>query len=506
MIPLPTKHLSLLKNWSQWAVAIAVASSLQHSLPVLAKGVTTVQLSNQATYTYTDSITQQTFQGASVSVSNSIERLVDPFGHIRGCAGEVLSSYEGFSVGVYETNPGDPTGASLSGLVSLTKTELPDIVNNSIPAGIAPNSENNNPFFFSNSDEGTYNFLLNPARGQLDVGKAYILVINPPENGGYNQRRIRLTITARTSNTVSYTATSLDGKPISSTDNRSSVTETINIQNAEGAGLVLALLDIDIDVCQSQGVQIIKTGDRAAAEPGDTVIYRLSIKNLATAAIDNLVITDTLPAGFNFLPDSVRAEIANQSVAVTTNRNGSTVTFQPNVSLPPQSDNQNAVLNIAYAAVLTPDAVRGTGLNSAVVSGDRIDNRQGVKDGPATHRLRIRSGILSDCGTIIGRVFVDKNFDGEQQRGEPGVPNAVVFMDDGNRITTDPNGLFSVSNVISGYRTGVLDLTSVSGYTFAPNLYVKERNSQSRLVHLEPGGLVRMNFAVTPASSETKTP
>ncbi|HEY9748147.1 MAG TPA: hypothetical protein V6C63_05695, partial [Allocoleopsis sp.] len=118
--------------------------------------------------------------------------------------------------------------------------------------------------------------------------------------------------------------------------------------------------------------------------------------------------------------------------------------------------------------------------------------------------LRIRSGILSDCGTIIGRVFVDKNFDGEQQRGEPGVPNAVVFMDDGNRITTDPNGLFSVSNVISGYRTGVLDLTSVSGYTFAPNLYVKERNSQSRLVHLEPGGLVRMNFAVTPSSSETK--
>lgn len=504
MIPLPTKYIFSLKNWSQWVVAIAVASSLQHPLPVLAKGFSTTQLSNQATYTYTDAVTQQTFQGNSVPVSTSVDRLVDPFGRIRGCAGEMLSSYDGFSLGIYETNPSDPTGASLHGLVSLTKTELPDIANNGIPAGIAPNSENNNPFFFTDSDAGTYNFLLDPKRGQIDVGKAYILVISPPENTGYSQRRIRITITARTKETVSYTATTLDGKPISSTDNRSSVTETINIQNAEGAGLVLALLDVDVDICQSQGVQIIKTGDRAAAEPGDTVIYRLSIRNLATAAIDNVVITDTLPVGFNFRPDSVRAEIANQPVAVTTNRNGSTVTFQPNVSLPPSADNQSAVLNIAYAAVLTPDAVRGTGLNSAVVSGDRVDNRQGVKDGPATHRLRIRSGILSDCGTIIGRVFVDKNFDGEQQRGEPGVPNAVVFMDDGNRITTDPNGLFSVSNVISGYRTGVLDLTSVSGYTFAPNLYVKERNSQSRLVHLEPGGLVRMNFAVTPASSEAK--
>ena len=506
MVQFPTQYISSLKNWSQWAVTIAVASSLQHPLPVLAKGFTTTQLTNQATYSYTDSVTQQTFQGASASVGTSIERLVDPFGRIRGCAGEVLSSYEGFSVGVYETNPSDPTGASLSGLVPLTKTELPDIADNSIPAGIAPNSENNNPFFFTNSDEGTYNFLLDPKRGQLDVGKAYILVINPSEDGGYSQRRIRLTITARTNNTVSYTATSLDGKSISSTDNRSSVTETINIQNAEVTGLVLALLDVDVDICQSQGVQIIKTGDRAAAEPGDTVIYRLSIKNLATAAIDNVVITDTLPVGFNFRPDSVRAEIANQSVAITTSQNGSTVTFQPNVSLPPQADNQSAVLNIAYAAVLTPDAVRGTGLNSAIVSGDRVDNRQGVKDGPATHRLRIRSGILSDCGTIIGRVFVDKNFDGEQQRGEHGVPNAVVFMDDGNRITTDPNGLFSVSNVISGYRTGVLDLTSISGYTLASNSYIKERNSPSRLVHLEPGGLVRMNFAVTPAASETKAP
>jgi hypothetical protein len=125
-----------------------------------------------------------------------------------------------------------------------------------------------------------------------------------------------------------------------------------------------------------------------------------------------------------------------------------------------------------------------------------------VKDGPAVHRLRIRSGIVSDCGTIIGRVFVDKNFDGEQQPGEPGVPNAVVFMEDGNRITTDANGLFSVANVLPGYRTGVLDLSSTPGYTFAPNQYFSERNSQSRLVHLEPGGLVRMNFAVTPTSRE----
>jgi hypothetical protein len=80
-------------------------------------------------------------------------------------------------------------------------------------------------------------------------------------------------------------------------------------------------------------------------------------------------------------------------------------------------------------------------------------------------------------------------------------------MDDGNRIVTDANGLYSLSSVLSGSRTLALDLTSVPGYTLAPNLYFIERNSQSRLVRLAPGALGRVNFAVTPAArgiSDTK--
>jgi hypothetical protein len=102
----------------------------------------------------------------------------------------------------------------------------------------------------------------------------------------------------------------------------------------------------------------------------------------------------------------------------------------------------------------------------------------------------------------LGRVFVDKNFDGEQQPGEPGVANAVILLDDGNRITTDNQGLYHIANVLAGSRTGVLDQTSVPGFTLAPNNKLIERNSQSRLVKLSPGGLARMNFAVTPAAKE----
>ncbi|MBD1908600.1 DUF11 domain-containing protein [Funiculus sociatus GB2-A5] len=238
-------------------------------------------------------------------------------------------------------------------------------------------------------------------------------------------------------------------------------------------------------------LELIKTGDRAAAEPGDTVIYRLALKNTGTAAASNIVITDKLPVGLQYLPKALQGSLSTGTSttpvtlqpASTSNR---TITFiYPRLA-------PNETLNIVYAAVVTPDAVRGDGKNQA----------QEARSNIATHQLRIRPGILSDCGTLIGRVFVDKNFDGEQQPGEPGVPNAVIFMDDGNRITTDPNGLFSLANVLSGYRTGTLDLTSLPGYTLAPNKRFIERNSQSRLVQLQPGGLVRMNFGVTPAYGE----
>ncbi|MBE9126552.1 DUF11 domain-containing protein [Coleofasciculus sp. LEGE 07092] len=419
----------------------------------------------------------------------------DPFGRVVGCSGELLSDYEGFSVGLYEPDPSDPTGG-ITGTIPLTATELPDNPDNAIPKGIKPNTQNSNPFYLTNSDQGKYSFLFDEKRGQLDKGRTYILLVKPAPDSNYDERRIRIVIGDKVGDVVKYTASSLDGKPINVSDRskRTSLEgEIVTVEDANRIGVILAIFDLSASVCQAREIRIDKTGDRAAAEPGDTVIYRLSIRNLSTDPLSNLVITDTLPEGFNFLPDSVRGNLKDQDVAIETSQDGRTITFSSQVTI-----SSTEVLTIAYAAQLTPDSLRGSGRNSAIAVG-QLPNRD-AKDGPVTHQLRIQPGIVADCGTIIGRVFVDKNFDGEQQRGEPGVPNAVIFMDDGNRITTDVNGLFSVANVQPGYRTGALDITSTPGYALAPNLYFSERNSKSRLVHLAPGSMVRMNFAVTPTS------
>jgi uncharacterized repeat protein (TIGR01451 family) len=479
--------------WQRRLTAIVLLSSVNLS-PALAQTVAkpaAKSITNAASYRYTD----PTGGGFGGTTNQLTQSLVDPLGQITGCNGELLSDYSGFSVGVYEVAT---SGLDLAGLTPLTPTEVPDVPGNGIPPGAAPNGQNSNPYFIQ--ADGKYNFILDESRDQLAVGKAYILVINTPPNSNYAQRRIKLVITGRNGNTAAYTATSLDGKALNTTDGQTSVNGTLNIQDAEKIGLSLAVVNVAASTCDAQEIQITKSGDRATAQPGDTVIYRLSVRNLASTALNNLSIADTLPRGFGLIAGSARGELAGNRVNVQATVTGSTITFTaPGINLLASKTNPDQVLNIAYAARVTPDAIRGSGVNLAIATAHRTDNQQLVKDGPASHRLRIRNGILSDCGTIIGRVFIDKNFDGEQQPGEPGVPNAVIFMDDGNRITTDANGLFSVANVLAGHRTGVLDLTALPGYTLAPNLYFNERNSQSRLVNLAPGGLVRMNFAVTPA-------
>ncbi|NJK34667.1 MAG: DUF11 domain-containing protein [Oscillatoriales cyanobacterium SM2_2_1] len=416
--------------------------------------------------------------------------MIDPLGQILDCGGREFADYTGFSVALFE--PAGPTG-ELGPLTALTPTTA-----TGTPAGIPPNVLNVNPYTISNGAingrRGLYNFLLDVGRGQTDVGRSYILVVNPPQTGGLAQRRVRITITSRQGSLLTYTATALDGRPIG-VDGQFTLEATVVVADAAQVPLSLIALQINATVCESQEVQIVKTGDRAAAEPGDVATYRLTFRNPAATTLVNPIITDTLPAGFQYVPDSVRVRIADRAIPVAVTTNGNQVTFTIQGQLPPNT--QGAIL--AYAVRITPDAVRGSGRNSAAIAATRLDNNFTVRDGPSVFTIRVRPGIVTDCATLLGRVFVDKNFDGEQQPGEPGVSNAVLYMDDGNRIVTDGNGLYSVINVLPGPRTIALDLTSVAGYTLAPNLNFIERNSPSRVVRLSPGVTARANFGVTPA-------
>jgi len=458
------------------------------------------QIVNQTSYSYTDEKGQLTMGGMTVR-----SLLVDPRGTVMGCDGAPLPSYAGFRIGLYEPDPSDPTGTEIKGAVPLTPTALPSAAD--VPLGVAPNVLNRNPFPLSDADRGRFSMLLDPSRGQLDAGRVYILVLSPPPGSAYRQRRVRITVGARDGMAVSFSAASLDGEPLSGMGGPQSGTRTTLLDSADSSGLSLAALNLSLSDCQAREVRISKTGDRSTAEPGDTVVYRIAVQNPEALPLGHLQILDTLPLGFDLRADSVRAGAGGKSVPITVSHSGPTTIFDAGAFLLPAGQ----ALTLAYAAQLTPDALRGDGRNSAVVSADVQTLSHGttmttsLSDGPAVYALQVRQGLLTDTGTLLGRVWVDRSRDGEQQRGEPGLPGAVVILDDSTRIVADANGLFSLASVTAGYHSAALDMQSVPGYTLANNHRFKERNSQSRLVHVQPGGMARLNFGVVPAETSART-
>ncbi|MBE9069966.1 DUF11 domain-containing protein [Leptolyngbya cf. ectocarpi LEGE 11479] len=497
----PDKH----RSWMRRMATVLLLSSLQTPYVAIAQAST---LYNQADYNYIDDRRSIFHSGSSSETALTTGELIDPLGQILGCNGELLPNYDGFSVVLYEP---DASGLELGPLIPLTRTELPDIENNGVPGGNAPNIENSNPFFLTNTDAGQYNFLfstntplqspINAGLNQTDKGAQYILVVNTPDDSIYPQRRIKIELVDSTggvnNSIIRYTATSLDGIPISTSGGSQISSNVVEIFDAETQGLNLFSLALGMVMCEPEQIEITKTADRAAAQPGDTVVYRLALRNLTDIALESVTVGDVLPQGFQLIPESVSGVLDEQTVVMDVQASGSNVTFSTATELP-----VDGTMSILYAVRVTPDALRGTGENLASVNAERSDNGFFVQDGPSIHRLVVDPGILTDCATLVGRVFVDKNFDGEQQPGEAGIPNAVVFLDDGNRIITDADGLFSVACMLPGTRSGVLDFTSLPGYALAPNLYFKERNSQSRMVNIAPGGMVRMNFGVTPTFQE----
>ena len=178
-----------------------------------------------------------------------------------------------------------------------------------------------NPYPLNNQDEGEYSFLLDPNRGQLDVGDTYILIVDVPDESIYTQRRVKLEILSITPTAnrslVSYRATSLDGEPISASGNdQLELSETTLISDAERISLQLLALQFAGALCPASQIQITKSGDRANAAPGDTVLYRLGIRNVSGDPLDSTVVTDVLPTGFKFLDNAPRAEIDGEIVPI----------------------------------------------------------------------------------------------------------------------------------------------------------------------------------------------
>lgn len=234
---------------------------------------------------------------------------------------------------------------------------------------------------------------------------------------------------------------------------------------------------------------VTKTSDKRTANVGDLVPYTITVRNTEALTRAGVAVVDILPPGFRYVAGSARVEgLPLEPVA-------SDRELRWNGQVVPG----NTTLTYRIIAVIGAGVTEGDRVNTAVArsgagggaGGSDISNR-------AQAVVSIVPSTLFDCAEVIGKVYDDRNGNGYQDAGEPGIPAARLATVNGQLVTADDHGRYhitcaAVPNALIGSNYVLkLDTRTVpEGY--APTT----DNPQS--IRLTRGKISELNFGVQKA-------
>jgi large repetitive protein len=177
---------------------------------------------------------------------------------------------------------------------------------------------------------------------------------------------------------------------------------------------------------------VTKTSPKRTASIGELVPYTIVVRNPQAVTRTNVDVVDVMPAGFQYVANSGRVNSAARTPAITGRElNWRSLVVPANGS-------------VTISLMLTPGAgVRDGDQVNLADSRDALSGRVLSNQGQAT--VRITPSPLFDCSEIIGKVFDDRNGNGYQDDGEPGIAGARVTTVNGLLVTADQYGRYHIS-------------------------------------------------------------
>src|SRR5262249_20319830 len=230
--------------------------------------------------------------------------------------------------------------------------------------------------------------------------------------------------------------------------------------------------------------------DRGSIEQGQPVTYRLAVRNRGTAAIDDITLPHVLPPRFAALKGTMsfnghaiadalagptqELKIAHLDALVDKNGNGIADPGEPGYA--------------EFRFQLVPGAGAGPGSYTSSVSAVATCATCTVAQ-PVSATIRVTENTLFTRSALLGRVFEDKNRDGQQGPDEPGLADARVVMDEGTSVKTDAQGMFHVPDLESGPRVVKVDLAGLGMGAMATT-------DASAVVNIAPGLMASVRFGI----------
>ena len=232
-----------------------------------------------------------------------------------------------------------------------------------------------------------------------------------------------------------------------------------------------------------------KVASTSTASTGAIVAYTITLRNDGAATATGVEIVDTPPLGFRYVEGS---GILN-GVAVEPTTSGSQLSWT-NVDIPA---GETATVNLAL--------IVGSGVNVGdFVNTAFAETTPGttVLSNEAQAIVRITPDEVFDCSEVIGKVFEDRDGDGYQDQGEPGIAGARVATATGLLITTDEFGRYHIACAATP-KAGIGSNFIVKLDTRSLPSGVEVTTENPRVVRLTEGKLTSADFGVTRLRSMT---
>ncbi|HEX8456488.1 MAG TPA: hypothetical protein VF656_04125 [Pyrinomonadaceae bacterium] len=356
-----------------------------------------------------------------------------------------------------------------------TRTPLP------VAAGIGftPNAANDNPY--TTVQGGLFSFAL--SREQLAAPVTYYVNVNAP---GYRSRMLEFAVRpSPVAGLYDATVRALDEQPIAEAAGFTLTQTDVLLAN-------LASVALNIPLFELQTLELNKTADQPRAEIGDIVSYRVEVRNTTQAALHDVSVRDLLPQSFHYAPGTAQLTVSPAPPrSIEPQVSGNELTFNLGTLAP------GARASLVYRTRVGVNAREGDQTNTAVASGIYASGER-VSTTPARATVRVGRGVFSTRQIIIGRVYEDRNGNDEFDAGERPVEGARLYIDNGQSVVTDAEGMYSLPSVEDGAVVIALDpVTLPRGYALTDEGRRAGR-SWARLLRTPLGGgtLLRQNFAL----------
>jgi uncharacterized repeat protein (TIGR01451 family) len=240
---------------------------------------------------------------------------------------------------------------------------------------------------------------------------------------------------------------------------------------------------VPIDPILGGALAVTKSTPMVNVSRGDLVPYTITVTNTLNALLTNVDVRDLLPPGFAYRTGSASVN----SVTNEPQRTGRQLTWTDQAFAPHERKVYKLVLVVGSGVGEGEYVNQAFGLNNLI--GATISN-------VATAAVRVVPDPVFDCPDVIGKVFDDRNANGYQDDGEPGIPNVRLATLNGVLVTSDAEGRFHVAcaAIPNEYR-GSSFVMKLDVRTLPAGYRVTTENPRD--IRLTRGKVTKLNFGAT---------